>query len=238
MGAWRGMRQGDNLWPMRLLLVEDNDDLAELILDRFRGLGHAIDRERDGAEAEQLLRHAGFDIVILDINLPGLTGDALLRNLRARGDATPVIVLTARSSVGDRIGVLDYGADDYLVKPFEFGELAARCRALLRRRSGAASNVFEIGAFRFDRGARQASLDGADLGLRGREVQVLEALLSRLDRLVPKEELADRIYSFDEAPSLNALEQTVTRLRRKLDATPLSIRSIRGLGYILAISDG
>lgn len=223
---------------MRLLLVEDNDDLAELILDRFRSLGHAIDRERDGADADRLLTHMSFDILILDINLPGLSGDRLLRNLRARGDKTPVLILTARSAIGDRIGVLDNGADDYLVKPFDFGELAARCRALLRRQSGAASNVFEAGTFRFDRGARQASLDGVDLGLRGRETQVLEALLNNLDRLVAKEDLADRVYRFDEAPSLNALEQTVTRLRRKLEGTPLSIRSIRGLGYILAIADG
>lgn len=222
---------------MRLLLIEDNDDLAELIVDRFRSLGHAIDRERDGAEADQLLCHMTVDLVILDINLPGLSGDKLLRNMRARGDTTPVLVLTARSAIGDRIGVLDYGADDYLVKPFDLGELAARCRALLRRRSGAASNTFEVGVFRFDRAARQASMNGVDLALRGREIQVLEALLNNLDRLVAKEELADRVYRFDETPSLNALEQTVTRLRRKLDGTPLSIRSIRGLGYILAITD-
>ncbi|TMV84585.1 response regulator transcription factor [Thioclava sp. BHET1] len=223
---------------MRVLLVEDHDDLAELIMDRFRADGHAIDRERDGAEAERLLRHARFDLVILDINLPGMTGDALLREIRARGDTTPVLVLTARSAVGDRIGVLDYGADDYMVKPFDFGELAARCRALLRRRSGAASNVFEVGGFSFDRGARRASQNGVDLELRARELQVLEALLGNIDRLVSKEGLADRVYSYDETPSLNALEQTITRLRRKLEGTPLTIRSVRGLGYILGVADG
>ncbi|MCE7027751.1 response regulator transcription factor [Jiella avicenniae] len=222
---------------MRILLVEDSRDLSEGLLERFRGEGHAIDLETDGAEAESLLRHASFDVVILDINLPSMNGYDVLRAMRARGDRTPVLVLTARSEIDDRIVGLDIGADDYMVKPFDFREISARCRALVRRRSGEASNVFVQGTFQFDRGARRASLGGIDLELRHREVQVLELFLSHLGRVLTKDEVADRIYSFDEAPSLNAVEQTMTRLRKKLDGSPIAIRTIRGLGYIASIRD-
>ena len=222
---------------MRILLVEDSRDLSEALLERFRGEGHAIDLETDGAEAEALLRHASFDVVILDINLPSMNGYDVLRAMRARGDRTPVLVLTARSEIDDRIVGLDIGADDYMTKPFDFREISARCRALIRRRSGEASNVFVQGAFEFDRGARRASLGGADLELRPREVQVLELFLSHLGRVLTKDEVADRIYSFDETPSLNAVEQTMTRLRKKLDGSPVAIRTIRGLGYIASIRE-
>ncbi|TFF23162.1 response regulator transcription factor [Jiella endophytica] len=222
---------------MRILLVEDSRDLSEALLERFRGEGHAIDLETDGAEAEALLRHASFDVVILDINLPSMNGYDVLRAMRARGDRTPVLVLTARSEIDDRIVGLDVGADDYMVKPFDFREISARCRALVRRRSGEASNVFVQGAFEFDRGARRALLAGVDLELRHREVQVLELFLGQLGRVLTKDEVADRIYSFDEAPSLNAVEQTMTRLRKKLDGSPVAIRTIRGLGYIASIRD-
>ena len=222
---------------MRILLVEDSRDLSEALLERFRGEGHAIDLEADGAEAEALLRHASFDVVILDINLPSMNGYDVLRAMRARGDRTPVLVLTARSEIDDRIVGLDIGADDYMVNPFDFREISARCRALVRRRSGEASNVFVQGDFEFDRRARRASLGGVDLELRHREVQVLELFLGQLGRVLTKDEVADRIYSFDEAPSLNAVEQTMTRLRKKLDGSPVAIRTIRGLGYIASIRD-
>lgn len=223
---------------MRILLVEDNDDLAETIVERFRTDGHAIDRETDGADAERLLRHSRFDVVVLDINLPGKSGYDVLKDMRARGDRTPVLVLTARTQIDDRVVGLDSGADDYCVKPFDYRELAARCRALMRRRSGEASNVFECGGFVFDRGAKRAAFQGRDLELRQREVQALEAFIGNLDRVLSKEEVADRIYTFDEAPSLNAVEQTIARLRRKLDGTPIGIRTVRGLGYIAHAREG
>ncbi|MAZ19088.1 MAG: DNA-binding response regulator [Ahrensia sp.] len=222
---------------MRILLVEDSRDLSDAILARFRGEGHAIDLETDGAEAEALLRHAVFDIVILDINLPSMNGYHVLQAMRTRGDRTPVLLLTARSEVEDRVVGLDVGADDYMIKPVDFRELLARCRALVRRRSGEASNVFTQGNFTFDRGARRALLGGIDLELRHREVQVLELFISQLGRVLTKDEVADHVYSFDEAPSLNAVEQTMTRLRKKLEGSPLQIRTIRGLGYIASISD-
>ncbi|HEY9055784.1 MAG TPA: response regulator transcription factor [Aurantimonas sp.] len=222
---------------MRILLVEDNADLAEALLDRFRGEGHAVDLETDGNDAAALLTHAGFDLVILDINLPGMDGYNVLRAMRTRGDTTPVLILTARSEIDDRIVGLDVGADDYIVKPVDFRELAARCRALTRRHSGEATNRFVCGAFEFDRAARRAMLNNVDLELRQREVQMLEVFLGSLDRVMTKEEVADRVYRFDEAPSLNAVEQTLTRLRRKLEGSPLSIRTIRGLGYIANVQD-
>ena len=183
------------------------------------------------------MRHAVFDIVILDINLPSMNGYHVLQAMRTRGDRTPVLLLTARSEVEDRVVGLDVGADDYMIKPVDFRELLARCRALVRRRSGEASNVFTQGNFTFDRGARRALLGGIDLELRHREVQVLELFISQLGRVLTKDEVADHVYSFDEAPSLNAVEQTMTRLRKKLEGSPLQIRTIRGLGYIASISD-
>jgi len=217
---------------MRILLVEDNIELADLLAERFRKEGHAIDCEHDGRQADDLLAHARFDIVILDINLPNRDGFDVLRAMRRREDKTPVLVLTARSEIDERIAGLDSGADDYMVKPCDFRELSARCRALLRRRSGEAHNLFQCGNFSFDRCAKRASIDGRDLELRHREVQLLEAFIGNLGRVLPKEQVADKVYSFEEAPSLNAIEQAVTRLRRKLEGSPLVIRTIRGLGYI------
>ena len=223
---------------MRILLVEDTAELAESIRERLSGEGHAVDVEGHGAGADQLLSHAVFDLVILDVHLPGLSGFEVLSRMRNRGDTTPVLILTARSEIDDRVTGLDVGADDYMVKPVDFRELAARCRAIVRRRSGVASNRFSAGSFVFDRSARRASVGDRDLELRPREVQALELFLANLDRVMTKEEVADRIYTFDEAPSLNAVEQTLTRLRRKLTDTPLTIRTIRGLGYIASVSDG
>ena len=222
---------------MRMLLVEDNDELAETIVDRLRAEGHSVDRERDGNEANDLLRHAAFDIVLLDVNLPGRSGYEVLRSLRARADETPVIILTARSQIDDRVIGLDAGADDYMVKPVDFRELSARCRVLARRRAGSASNVFTAGALSFDRAAKRATIDGQDTQMRAREVQLLEILIDNMGRMLTKEDVADRLYTFEEAPSMNAVEQLVTRLRRKLAGTPLVIKTARGLGYMAYLSD-
>ncbi|MCB1356067.1 MAG: response regulator transcription factor [Maritimibacter sp.] len=222
---------------MRMLLVEDNDDLAETILDRLRAEGHSVDHERDGNEANELLRHFKFDIVLLDVNLPGRSGYEVLRSLRNRSDETPVIILTARSQIDDRVIGLDAGADDYMIKPVDFRELSARCRVLARRRAGNASNVFTAGPLVFDRAAKQARIDGRDAQLRAREIQLLEIMIDNMGRMLTKEDVADRLYSFEEAPSLNAVEQLVTRLRRKLEGTPLVIKTARGLGYIAYLAE-
>ena len=223
---------------MRILLVEDNDELAETVVTRLGAEGHAVDREDDGSVACELLAHTRFDLLLLDVNLPGMDGFTLLRTIRRRGDVTPVIILTARSQIDDRVLGLDAGADDFLVKPFDLRELSARCRVLARRRSGEASNRVEIDNLVFDRRARRAEVDGRDLDLRAREVQLLEILLASLGAVLSKEEVADRIYRFDEAPTLNAVEQLVARLRRKLEPTPLRIKTMRGLGYLTYVEDG
>ncbi|MGR3591817.1 response regulator transcription factor [Limimaricola soesokkakensis] len=222
---------------MRMLLVEDNDDLAETIMDRLRAEGHSVDRESDGEEANVLLRHAGFDIVLLDVNLPGRSGYEVLRSLRSRGDTTPVMILTARSQIDDRVIGLDAGADDYMVKPVDFRELSARCRVLARRRAGSASNLFTAGPLSFDRAAKRATINGQDAQLRAREIQLLEIMIDNMGRMLTKEDVADRLYTFEETPSLNAIEQLVTRLRRRLEGTPLVIKTARGLGYMAYITD-
>lgn len=222
---------------MRMLLVEDNDDLAETIMDRLRAEGHSVDRESDGEEANVLLRHAGFDIVLLDVNLPGRSGYEVLRSLRSRGDTTPVMILTARSQIDDRVIGLDAGADDYMVKPVDFRELSARCRVLARRRAGSASNLFTAGPLTFDRAAKRATINGQDAQLRAREIQLLEIMIDNMGRMLTKEDVADRLYTFEETPSLNAIEQLVTRLRRRLEGTPLVIKTARGLGYMAYITD-
>jgi two-component system response regulator TctD len=220
-----------------MLLVEDNDELAETIVDRLRAEGHSVDRERDGSEANELLRHFKFDIILLDVNLPGKNGFEVLRSLRTRADETPVIILTARSQIDDRVIGLDAGADDYMVKPVDFRELSARCRVLARRRGGSASNIFSAGPLCFDRAAKRATIHGQDAQMRAREVQLLEILIDNMGRMLTKEEVADRLYTFEEAPSLNAIEQLVTRLRRKLEGTPLVIKTARGLGYMAYVAD-
>jgi two-component system response regulator TctD len=222
---------------MRVLLVEDNDDLAETIVERFRSEGHVVDHEADGTEADDLLRYKKFDLIILDINLPGRNGYDILRSLRNRKDETPVLVLTARCEIDDRVIGLDSGADDYLVKPFDYRELFARCRVLARRRSGDAKNEVRMGNFVFDRAAKRATVGGHDLELRLREVQLLEIFLGNLDRVLTKEEVADKVYTFAETPSMNAIEQAMTRLRRKTEGTPFIIKTIRGLGYIAHVRE-
>jgi len=222
---------------MRMLLVEDNDELAETIIDRLRAEGHSVDRERDGNEANELLRHFKFDLVLLDVNLPGRSGYDILRSLRARTDDTPVIMLTARSQIDDRVTGLDAGADDYMVKPVDFRELSARCRVLARRRAGSASNIFSAGTLSFDRAAKRATINGQDAQLRAREIQLLEIMIDNIGRMLTKEEVADHLYTFAEAPSMNAVEQLVTRLRRKLEGTPLVIKTARGLGYMAYLAD-
>jgi two-component system response regulator TctD len=161
-----------------------------------------------------------------------MSGIEILNRLRDQNNALPVIVLTARSQVSDRISLLDIGADDYLTKPFEMGELAARCRAIMRRKAGQSSNHVEFGNFRYNRNAKLAFICGQQVELQAREVQLLEVFLGNLGRVMSKEDVADRIYTFSEAPSLNAVEQTVTRLRKKLAGSDVEIRTIRGLGYL------
>ncbi|RDE19827.1 DNA-binding response regulator [Motiliproteus coralliicola] len=223
---------------MRILIVEDDEILGEAISQRISRQGHGSDRVTSGSAANEILRHQQYDLVILDLNLPGLSGDRVLHKLRQRQSGTPVLILTARDQVEDRIQLLDLGADDYLTKPFDFGELEARCRALLRRHQGQASDQVEYGNLTLDRNTCQVSVSGQVVELKQREFRLLEIFLGHTGRVLSKEELLDHLYSFDESPSPNAIETYVARLRKKLKDSDLNIRTLRGLGYLLDEPNG
>lgn len=216
---------------MRILLVEDDPDLAEAVVRRLRRQGHAVDWQGDGRKAYEVLGYTPFDLVLLDIGLPGMDGLSLLAQLRRQGNKTPVLMLTARSDIEDRVNALDEGADDYLDKPFDFRELDARCRALLRRPQGQVAGRWEVGGLVIDSAARRVSLLGAELELPHREYSLLEILVGRLGRVVSKDDIASRLFNFDEDVGLNAIEVYVGRLRKKLVASGLRIATVRSVGY-------
>ncbi|MDE1568972.1 response regulator transcription factor [Aquabacter sp. P-9] len=221
---------------MRILLVEDTEEIGRAVASRFERVGYAVDWETDGRTASELIEVQSYDLVVLDVMLPNMDGFTVLKNLRGRGLRTPVLVLTARSAVDDRISALDLGADDYLTKPFDYRELEARARALLRRAAGMSDNTIKVGPLVIDRAGRTAAVAGQPLDLTRRELTVLEILASKPGRYVSKEELVEQLFGFDQDPSPNAVEQFVARLRRKLTGTPVEIRTERGLGYQLLAS--
>ena len=217
---------------MRLLIVEDTADLAEAIAGRLRKLGYAVDIVGDGEEADELLRSESYNLVVLDLMLPGIGGKEVLHRLRQRRSRTPVLVLTARSDVDEKVGALDYGADDYLVKPFDFRELEARCRALLRRPHGMAASEVEFGNLLFDAAAKRVTVAGRPVDLSSREFRLLELLLANLGRVLSKDALLDQLFGLEDAVAPNAIELYVSRLRRKLEGATVKIRTLRGLGYV------
>jgi two-component system OmpR family response regulator len=216
---------------MRLLLIEDDDILGEGLADYLRAEGHVVDWCRDLA-AVDARRGEPFDALLVDWQLPDGSGLQWLRMRRARGDRTPALMLTARDRLHERIEGLDGGADDYLVKPFAPEELSARLRAVNRRRAGAAASRQRFGAVEVDVGAKGAWLEGERIELTAREWAVLEALVLRAGRIVPKTELERLVLGFDAELASNALEVHVSALRRKL-GRPL-IETVRGLGYRVA----
>lgn len=217
---------------MRVLLVEDDPALASSLNQGLKQMGFAVDLSQDGGEADAILSVRKFDAVVLDLGLPGLSGMEVLKRLRKRGGTLPVLILTARDAMADKVAGLNAGADDYLLKPFDFQELEARLNALLRRTQAERSGWLEAGRLRLDRSARQAFIDLEPLALSAREVEVLELLMSRLGRVVSKEQLAEHL-SQDEEIGENAVEVYVHRLRKKLEAVGIEIRTLRGLGYLL-----
>ena len=217
---------------MRVLLVEDDPALASSLSQGLIQMGFAVDLSQDGGEADAILSVRKFDAVVLDLGLPGLPGMEVLRRLRKRGASLPVLILTARDATADKVAGLNSGADDYLLKPFDFQELEARLNALLRRTQAERSGWLEVGRLRLDRSAKQAFLDLEPLPLSAREVGVLDLLMSRLGRVVSKEQLAEHL-SRDEEIGENAVEVYVHRLRKKLESVGIEIRTLRGLGYLL-----
>ncbi|SEM57378.1 response regulator [Halomonas caseinilytica] len=217
---------------MRLLVVEDDPLIARSLDNALAPLGNIVEVFTHCAEASAALCQGGFDLVLLDLGLPDGNGLTLLEALRERGDMTPVLILTARDGVEDRVRGLDLGADDYLAKPFSLAELEARVRALLRRSQQRSDNLLRLGPLCFDSASGRVTLDEAVLELPRRELLLLEGLLSQAGDIAPREMLESRLFGFGEVGS-NALEVYVSRLRKRLQGSGLCIRTFRGLGYRL-----
>jgi two-component system OmpR family response regulator len=216
---------------MRLLLVEDDAMIGEAVLDALRAEHHAVDWVRDGVLADSALRSATYDLVLLDLGLPKRDGLDVLRSLRARHSAVPVLVATARDAIGDRIAGLDAGADDYVVKPFDTEELLARIRALLRRSAGRAEPVFSHRGVTLNPAAREAAIDGAPVSLSAREWAVLEPMIARPGVVFSRAQLEEKLYGWKDDISSNAVEVYVHGLRKKLGSD--FIQTVRGLGYVI-----
>jgi len=218
---------------MRILIAEDDPVLADGLQRMLRQSGYAVDWAKNGGEADAALGATDFDLLILDISLPKLSGLEVLKRLRARNSRLPVLMLTALDSVTDRVRGLDAGADDYLAKPFQLAELEARARALTRRGTSCASTLIRHGRLTFDQVGRVAELCGERLELSARELSLLELFLQRPGRLVRKDQLVEHLCEWGEEVSANAIEVYVHRLRKKLSPGGIRISTVRGVGYCL-----
>ena len=214
---------------MRILLAEDDPMIGDSLRKGLRGEGFTVDWVQDGRSAELALETTEYALVLLDLGLPNKDGLAVLRGWRQRGLTVPVLILTARDAVPDRVKGLDSGADDYLVKPFDLTELLARTRALLRRQAGRARKIIEIGALRLDPAAHTVEYRGQPALLSAREFALLHALMEKPGAVLSREQLEDRLYGWGEEVESNAVEVHVHNLRRKL--SPGVIRTVRGVGY-------
>jgi two-component system OmpR family response regulator len=218
---------------LRILLVEDNETLADGLASILRGSGYAVDVVGDGASADAVTKTESFDLVILDLNLPEMGGLDVLRSMRARQNKAAVLILTARGTTEERVKGLDLGADDYLTKPFDVSELEARVRVLLRRHAGLRSSSVQYGNVSLDLNSRSFSSEGVLIDLPARELGILEVLFMRAGKVVPKEAIIQSLAGFDDDLSANAIEQYVSRLRKRLGPYGLTVRTARGIGYYL-----
>jgi len=221
---------------MRVLLVEDEERLAAAVAAGLSRAGFVVDAVGEAEDARAALAGVAYDAIVLDLGLPDADGMDVLRELRRSDRATPVLILTARDALADRVAGLDGGADDYLLKPFELPELVARLKALLRRPAGALGVRLEVGDIAFDVGSRHVEVRGRALALSRRELLLLENLMRRAGRVAPKDVLEERLYGFGEEVGSNSLEVLVHRLRKKLAeaGAVAAIHTVRGLGYLLA----
>ncbi|MFZ3084718.1 response regulator [Rhodoferax ferrireducens] len=216
---------------MRLLLVEDDLMIGESVLDLLRAEGYAVDWVKDGEMADTALDSQTYDLVLLDLGLPRRDGLAVLRRLRARKDRTPVLIATARDAIAQRVEGLDMGADDYIVKPYELDELLARIRALIRRAAGRAEPVYEHLGVSINPVTREVLLDGQAVVLSAREWSILELLLARPGMVLSRRQLEEKLYSWKDDLSSNAVEVYIHGLRKKLG--PRIIQNVRGVGYTI-----
>jgi DNA-binding response OmpR family regulator len=219
---------------LRLLVVEDNQRLSQAVAESLRAQGFAVDTAATASEGLRVWRAAEYDAAVLDLMLPDGTGLNALKEMRGRGNMTPVLILTALGTIEDRVRGLDYGADDYLVKPFAMQELVARLRALLRRPGAALGRTLTLGSVKLDTSARIATAAETRLDLTRSELIVLETLLRNQGRVVSKERLTECLYDFEQERSANSVETHVHRLRKKLSAAgaDVTLRTLRGLGYL------
>ena len=218
---------------MRILLVEDDALLADGLARALGQSGYLVDVAGDGKTADTWLENETYDLAILDLGLPGLDGADVLQRLRARRQRVPVLILSAREALEERVRVLDLGADDYLVKPVALAELEARVRALIRRAQGAPDPVIQLGRLTLDTVGKRAWLDGEALDLTAREWAALEFLAQRVNRIVNKDQIMQALYSWEDEITPNAVEKFISRLRTKLEPAGIVIRTVRGLGYYL-----
>lgn len=220
---------------MRILVVEDEPKLNELIAKRLRLENYSVDACLDGREAMDYLACAEYDAVVLDIMLPGASGFEVLKDLRSRKDRTPVLFLTARDTIDDRVAGLDAGADDYLVKPFAFDELLARIRVMIRRSSGQVSNVFTLADLTVDCDARTVRRGERDISLSGKEFSILEYLIRNSGKVLSRDKIGLHVWNYDYEGGSNIVDVYIRYLRRKLDdgCSPKLIHTVRGAGYVL-----
>jgi two-component system response regulator TctD len=218
---------------MRLLIVEDSAKLAKWLGKALQQRGYAVDQTHDGAQADSLLRTERYDAVILDLSLPAMDGLMVLQRLRERGSKTPVVVLTARGNLEDRVKGLNLGADDYLAKPFDLSELEARLQAVLRRAHGLSAPKASVGALEYDSVGRSFTLAGQRLLLRPKEHAVLEVLTMRMGKVISKAALHESVFSMDATTGQDVVEIYIHRLRKHLHDSGVTIVTLRGLGYVL-----
>lgn len=225
---------------MRILLVEDHERFASFVKDGLEGGGFTVDLVFTAGDGDAAVQTVKYDAIVLDLGLPDQDGLEVLKKWRDDGDETPVLVLTARDAIEDRVKGLNSGADDYMLKPFAMEELVARVRALLRRPGGVLGTVLEEGNVELDTTAREVRVQDKTISISRREMEVLEQLLRRKGRVVPKDVLEDKIYGFDEEVSSNSVEVHVSRLRKRLSSADASVvvHTIRGVGYMLSAEEG
>lgn len=218
---------------MRVLVIEDDTTLGHALQEFLADQGYAVDWLTDGEKVMGALAAQSYDLLLLDLNLPGRSGIDVLRQLRQDGYQVPIVIVTARDGLDDRVAGLDAGADDYVTKPFDLPELAARVRAFGRRRAGQAQPFIEAGALVFDTVGREVRVNGQRLALSVRELSVLEMLMARAGRVVTKRQIVNSLSAWDADFSENAVEVYVYRLRKRLEGTGASIQTVRGFGYML-----
>lgn len=227
----RPVSQTAKILTMRILLVEDDPELGDGLAIGLRQAGFAVDWLRDGHAADLALRDEGFDLVVLDLGLPRLSGMEVLKRARDRGQSLPILILTARDATGDKVSGLDAGADDYLVKPIDLDELSARIRALTRRSAGRAAPLLVHGELAIDLAAHRVTLAGQAVELSGREFSLLHMLLENAGRVLTRSQLEQSLYGWHDEPDSNALEVHIHHLRKKLGSE--LIRTLRGVGYTI-----